>query len=353
MFISVTMGDEAQAYICFCAIMKRLSANFMLDGTAMTLKFSHLSEALQFYDPEFFMYLKQQQADDLLFCYRWLLLEMKREFAFEDSLRMLEVLWSSLPPEPPATELPLFEKEFTAPVDIPPPKSPSAILMRTPRENAYIKLCNLRRQSSSQSLLPTSPSALKASDLAGKSLDTTKRFNQSLDENATRSSMVGKHVKKSFQSLDESKMVSMLEHHAQVSATNESHPTAASTNDENESGSIPTNNHLEIDKNLLNQQKSRSSSPISESDNPKTDTNAISNTINRSGSLKESPSTGKSSINAARRGHFKDLKERLAAGKKGRSLAHRQCVLTIINNHINECILLINYSLCRYLCVAR
>lgn len=49
------------------------------------------------------------QADDLLFCYRWLLLELKREFAFDDALHMLEVLWSSLPPDPPEETLPLFE----------------------------------------------------------------------------------------------------------------------------------------------------------------------------------------------------------------------------------------------------
>ena len=64
----------------------------------MTKMFQHLSEGLTYYDPEFFAYLKINQADDLLFCYRWLLLEMKREFAFEDSLQVLETLWASLPP---------------------------------------------------------------------------------------------------------------------------------------------------------------------------------------------------------------------------------------------------------------
>ncbi|KAG8223874.1 hypothetical protein J437_LFUL005438 [Ladona fulva] len=56
------------------------------------------------------LYLSNQ-ADDLLFCYRWLLLEMKREFAFDDALRMLEVLWSSLPLNPPpASGLQLYEE---------------------------------------------------------------------------------------------------------------------------------------------------------------------------------------------------------------------------------------------------
>lgn len=46
-------------------------------------------------------------ADDLLFCYRWLLLELKREFAFEDALKMMEVMWASLPYKP--QDVPLFE----------------------------------------------------------------------------------------------------------------------------------------------------------------------------------------------------------------------------------------------------
>ncbi|CAN8026101.1 unnamed protein product, partial [Ixodes persulcatus] len=140
--ILVTMRDEAHAYVCFCALMRRLGGNFNLDGAAMTLKFQHLSELLQHFDPVFYEYLKQRGADDLLFCYRWLLLELKREFAFEDALRMLEVLWSSLPASAPEGELPLYEVAFTrdsvVAVD---PQSPRAPL---PRQNAYTKNLNRR-----------------------------------------------------------------------------------------------------------------------------------------------------------------------------------------------------------------
>ena len=63
-----------------------------------------------YHDPEFFAYLKLRNADDLLYCYRWLLLEMKREFNFADACTALEVLWASLPPpERPAGGVPLFE----------------------------------------------------------------------------------------------------------------------------------------------------------------------------------------------------------------------------------------------------
>ncbi|XP_059060436.1 uncharacterized protein LOC131853537 isoform X2 [Achroia grisella] len=191
----VTMGDEAHAYICLCALMTRLYPNFLLDGEAMTLKFTHLTESLQVYDPDFYNYLKSQQADDLLFCYRWLLLEMKREFAFDDALRMLEVLWASLPQKTPAAELSLKERDFDPTLDVddnPPPASP---LIKAPRENAYTKVCAIRRQSSSFSL-----ANVKAPKLA-----TCKQMNHSLDENATRKILTNSSLKhaKEFQSLDD------------------------------------------------------------------------------------------------------------------------------------------------------
>ncbi|XP_025069451.1 TBC1 domain family member 25 [Alligator sinensis] len=101
------LDDEAQAYVCFCGLMKRLEGNFLPDGRALGLKFAHLRLLLRRLDPPFHAYLAARGADDLFFCYRWLLLELKREFAFEDALRVLEVLWSSLPPDPPEKEVEL------------------------------------------------------------------------------------------------------------------------------------------------------------------------------------------------------------------------------------------------------
>lgn len=321
---AVTMCDEAQAYICFCAVMKRLNANFMLDGIAMTLKFTHLSEALQFYDAEFFDYLKMQQADDLLFCYRWLLLEMKREFAFEDSLRMLEVLWSSLPAEPPIGELQLFEKEFTAPpVDLqPPPKSPSGVVvvMRTPRENAYTKLCALRRQSSSQSLVPTSPNALHVSgDTAAKSLDATKRFNQSLDENINRrnANLASTHSEsKTFQSLDESKIQWSQERCGKAALA-----------------------RLEIERNGKNQQLSQTPSPTGHDDteNESTGSGSPSKSCVHSNHVHRpttTPKVQRRPINTG--GHFKDLKDRLAAGKKSASVSIEKCEASLQKEDVED-----------------
>ncbi|XP_030387327.1 TBC1 domain family member 25 [Scaptodrosophila lebanonensis] len=240
----VTMNDEAQAYICFCAIMARVGGNFMLDGIAMTQKFTHLTEALSFYDPEFWDYLKSQQADDLLFCYRWLLLELKREFPFEDSLRMLEVQWSSLRYDDRSgdKELPLFEKEFVPFVDASAPNSASTFsgsysatptspsyLLTKPRENPYTKVCALRRQSSSASLSSLS-SSLGASNLAlnASKLDNSKRLNHSLDDNMSRHAARRQRraSAKAHQSLDESKMLALIE--GAMENTKSSHELSAS-----------------------------------------------------------------------------------------------------------------------------
>ncbi|XP_054859955.1 TBC1 domain family member 25 [Eublepharis macularius] len=105
--ILAVMDNEAHAFICFCGIMKRLEGNFQVDGEVMSVKFSHLKLLLRHSDPEFYSYLLSRGADDLFFCFRWLLLELKREFAFEDALRMLEITWSSFPPDPPEKEVEL------------------------------------------------------------------------------------------------------------------------------------------------------------------------------------------------------------------------------------------------------
>lgn len=114
----VVMQDEAHAYICFCALMRRLRRNFSCDGRSMTRKFHHMSELLQHYDPTFYDYLREMHADDLLFCYRWLLLELKREFTFEDALLLMEVMWASLPSSEETSDadepLELFDVDITA-----------------------------------------------------------------------------------------------------------------------------------------------------------------------------------------------------------------------------------------------
>ena len=140
----VVQKDEAYAYICLCGLMKRLGANFLLDGLAITVKLQHLALLLQHRDPDFYAYLKKHDAHDMFFCYRWLLLEMKREFPFDDSLHMLEVMWSSLPPDPPEEEISLSNSDYSPARLTCSPISPSL----ANHAHMYLRMRSLRRQAS-------------------------------------------------------------------------------------------------------------------------------------------------------------------------------------------------------------
>ena len=104
--------DEATAYVCFCALMRRLAASFAGDGVVMTARFQHLISLLRHFDRSLYTHISRCGADDLFFTYRWLLLEMKREFPLDDAMYALEVMWSSLPIMPPEDDLPLFDPTY-------------------------------------------------------------------------------------------------------------------------------------------------------------------------------------------------------------------------------------------------
>lgn len=91
------LRDESLAYWCFCSLIRRCASNFNVLSDEITTKIALLSSLLARYDKELWQHLKRVGADQLLFVYRWLLIECKREFPFADSLRVLEVMWSTLP----------------------------------------------------------------------------------------------------------------------------------------------------------------------------------------------------------------------------------------------------------------
>jgi len=95
----VVIQDETLTYLCFCKVMARLQNNFLLKGTALLQKFGQLSLLLQRSDEKLYDYFQEIDAGNLYFCYRMLLLELKREFPFAETLRVMEIIWSSIPPE--------------------------------------------------------------------------------------------------------------------------------------------------------------------------------------------------------------------------------------------------------------
>lgn len=160
----VVQTDESYAYMCFCGAMKRLKSNFLYDGKAMTCKFEHLKLLLMYYDPELWHYMVDNEIHDLFFTYRWLLLELKREFSFYDSLYMLEIMWSTLPLDSPSSGASLSDvyilnsdgtsliskRQVAAAAVVSHGSGSSSIGTPTP----YTKLLSLRRKPSAQSMTP-------------------------------------------------------------------------------------------------------------------------------------------------------------------------------------------------------
>ena len=174
----VVQKEEAQAYLCFCGLMKRLQSNFLYDGKAITTKLQHLTNLVNFYDPVFGTYLKTHGAEDLFFCYRWLLLEMKREFPFDDSMYMLEVMWSTIPPDPPKGSLPLTDPEYTPSLMSMSPHSPTFAVKQTLYAHLLAKRRHPPKDHSPYSKSPVTEQKQNSSTVSAINNDTQ-------DENTT------------------------------------------------------------------------------------------------------------------------------------------------------------------------
>lgn len=83
------LRDESLAYTCFLALISRCAPNFCVHSDSIALKIKLLGSLLARYDSELWSHLVQVGADQMLFVYRWLLLECKREFPFEVSNHLL------------------------------------------------------------------------------------------------------------------------------------------------------------------------------------------------------------------------------------------------------------------------
>ncbi|XP_077567143.1 TBC1 domain family member 15 isoform X2 [Stigmatopora nigra] len=91
------LESEADAFWCFVSFMEQLHRNFEEQMLGMKAQLIQLGSLLRLLDPSFCNYLESQDSGYLYFCFRWLLIRFKREFAFHDVLRLWEVMWTGLP----------------------------------------------------------------------------------------------------------------------------------------------------------------------------------------------------------------------------------------------------------------
>ncbi|TCD68897.1 GTPase activating protein [Steccherinum ochraceum] len=94
--IYVVMGaDEELTFWCFVEVMNRMKQNFLRDQSGMKKQLSTLQQLISVMDPELYRHLEKTDGLNLFFCFRWILITFKREFPFEDVLRLWEVLWTN------------------------------------------------------------------------------------------------------------------------------------------------------------------------------------------------------------------------------------------------------------------
>ncbi|XP_053135895.1 small G protein signaling modulator 1 isoform X2 [Hemicordylus capensis] len=91
----VILDDEALAFSCFTELMKRMNQNFP-HGGAMDTHFANMRSLIQILDSELFE-LMHQNGDytHFYFCYRWFLLDFKRELVYEDVFSVWETIWAA------------------------------------------------------------------------------------------------------------------------------------------------------------------------------------------------------------------------------------------------------------------
>uniref|UniRef100_A0A3P9PD44 Small G protein signaling modulator 1-like n=1 Tax=Poecilia reticulata TaxID=8081 RepID=A0A3P9PD44_POERE len=91
----VILDDEVMAFSCFTELMKRMNQNFP-HGGAMDTHFANMRSLIQILDSELFE-LMQQNGDytHFYFCYRWFLLDFKREMVYDDVFAVWETIWAA------------------------------------------------------------------------------------------------------------------------------------------------------------------------------------------------------------------------------------------------------------------
>ncbi|CAH1250004.1 TBC1D15 [Branchiostoma lanceolatum] len=92
--ILMVMENEVDAFWCLVGFMDRVHHNFETDQQGMKTQLIQLQTLVHFLDPQMYTYLESKESANMYFCFRWLLIQFKREFSFPDIMRLWEVHWT-------------------------------------------------------------------------------------------------------------------------------------------------------------------------------------------------------------------------------------------------------------------
>ncbi|KAJ3040620.1 GTPase activating protein [Rhizophlyctis rosea] len=92
--ILAVMRSESEAFWCFVEFMKTMQNNFSRDQSGMRTQLRRLELLIKFIDPFLYEHLEATDSINLFICFRWLLVLFKREFDFQDTSTLWEVMWA-------------------------------------------------------------------------------------------------------------------------------------------------------------------------------------------------------------------------------------------------------------------
>lgn len=90
----VVLQDDSLAFCAFCAFMRRMERNFVRDQSGMRDQLTCLDHLVQLMLPRLYEHLAKADSTHFFFFFRMLLVWYKREFDWDDCLRLWEVLWT-------------------------------------------------------------------------------------------------------------------------------------------------------------------------------------------------------------------------------------------------------------------
>lgn len=89
----VGLEHEGLVFWCFKSLMKRIERNFRIDQTGIHAQLKELRELVGKADPELAEAFRSADPE-FYTCFRWILVQFKRELRYEDTARLWEVFWT-------------------------------------------------------------------------------------------------------------------------------------------------------------------------------------------------------------------------------------------------------------------
>ncbi|KAJ1875847.1 GTPase activating protein [Coemansia sp. RSA 990] len=86
--------DEPTTFWAFTKFMQRMRWHFVRDQSGMQDELDTMAQLVEIANPRLYKHLEKCDASNMFCCYRWLLIWFKREFSFENILKLWEVLWT-------------------------------------------------------------------------------------------------------------------------------------------------------------------------------------------------------------------------------------------------------------------